>query len=57
MFHMFLQAYYLCYSLLDLTNEASNYEFLRPDQKVGLFAQMSFCIYFAYLCVTHFSFL
>ncbi|XP_031435435.1 uncharacterized protein slf2 isoform X2 [Clupea harengus] len=27
------QAYYLCYSLLDLTNEASNYEFLRPDQK------------------------
>ncbi|XP_041922592.1 uncharacterized protein slf2 isoform X3 [Alosa sapidissima] len=27
------QAYYLCYSLLDLTNEASNYEFLHPDQK------------------------
>ncbi|XP_062375251.1 SMC5-SMC6 complex localization factor protein 2 isoform X2 [Sardina pilchardus] len=27
------QAYYLCYSLLDLTNEASNYEFLHQDQK------------------------
>lgn len=38
-FHFALfQAYYLCYSLLDLTNEASNYEFLRPDQKVDLCA-------------------
>ncbi|KAL2083514.1 hypothetical protein ACEWY4_021287 [Coilia grayii] len=30
------QAYYLCYSLLDLTNEASNYDFLRPDQKIQI---------------------
>lgn len=29
-----LQAYYLCYSLLALANEASNFEFFPPEQKV-----------------------
>ncbi|XP_038148992.1 SMC5-SMC6 complex localization factor protein 2 [Cyprinodon tularosa] len=30
------QAYYLCYSLLTLTNEASNLQVFRPDQKAQL---------------------
>lgn len=46
-FYHFFQSYYLCYSLLTLANEASNFQFFPAHQKVNSFFQ-SYLIFRCY---------
>lgn len=46
-FYHFSQSYYLCYSLLTLANEASNFQFFPAHQKVNSFFQ-SYLIFRCY---------